>query len=154
VGPVPRDGVRRLDSGGVFASPSGITISGDGKQLFVADPAADDDTTDQYGGVFVLPAGGGTPGLLAGTGGLQPRGVVAAGSTLYFTAGAASASGPGVYSIALAGGQPAAWTALANIGSVPMRMPTTRTVQQPTSFASVQSGPREHSFMVRSAALS
>ena len=95
----------RLDSGGVFTSPSGITISGDGKQLFVADPAADDDTTDQYGAVFVLSAAGGTPAALAGTRGLQPRGVVVAGPTLYFTAGAASAAGPGVYSIALAGGQ-------------------------------------------------
>jgi sugar lactone lactonase YvrE len=95
----------RLDSGGVFTSPSGITISGDGKQLFVADPAADDDATDQYGAVFVLPAAGGTPAVLAGTRGLQPRGVVAAGPTLYFTAGGASAAGPGVYSIALVGGQ-------------------------------------------------
>jgi sugar lactone lactonase YvrE len=96
--------VKRLDSGGVLTCPSGITISGDGKQLFVADPAADDDTTDKYGAVFVLPAAGGTPTVLAGTQGLRPRGVDVVGSTLYFTTGAGSAAGPGVYSVALAGG--------------------------------------------------
>ncbi len=96
--------VRRLDSGGVLTCPSGITISGDGKELFVADPAADDDTTGQYGAVFVLPAAGGVPSVLAGTSGLNPHGVVVAGSKLYFTAGAAAAAGPGVYSTELAGG--------------------------------------------------
>ncbi len=43
--------------------------------------------------------------MLAGTRGLQPHGVVVAGAALYFTAGAASAAGPGVYSIELAGGR-------------------------------------------------
>ncbi len=103
--PAVGGGAKRLDSGGIFTSPSSITISGDGQQLFVADPAADDDTTDRYGAVFVLPAAGGTPTVLAGTTGLQPRGVVVAGSTLYFTTGAASAAGPAVYSVAIAGGQ-------------------------------------------------
>jgi hypothetical protein len=98
----------RLDSGGVLVSPSGIAISADGKQLYVADPAADDDASEKYGAIFVLPASGGTLAVIPGTQGLQPRGVVVVGSTLYFTGGASSAGGQGEYSVALGGGQPTA----------------------------------------------
>jgi sugar lactone lactonase YvrE len=94
----------RLDSGSVLTSPSAIAISPDGQQVYVADPAADDDTTDKHGAVFVLPAQGGTPTVVAGTQGLDPRGLVVAGQTLFFTGGA-SGGDPGVYSIDLAGGQ-------------------------------------------------
>ncbi|HLK40870.1 MAG TPA: hypothetical protein VKU41_29155 [Polyangiaceae bacterium] len=97
----------RLDSGGVLVSPSGIAVSEDGKQLFVADPASDDDSTGAYGAIFVLPTGGGTPTALAGTQGTQPRSVVVAGGTLYFTTGAAAAGGAGVRSLPVSGGQPA-----------------------------------------------
>jgi hypothetical protein len=99
--------VRRLDSGGVLVSPAGITMGPDGRQLFIADAAVDNDTSEKFGAVFVLPAAGGTPAVLPGTEGFDPRGVDAVGSTLYFTAGPMSADGPGVYSTALAGGQPA-----------------------------------------------
>jgi DNA-binding beta-propeller fold protein YncE len=97
----------RLDSGGVLVAPSGIAISEDGKQLFVADPASDDDMSGAYGAVFVLPSGGGTPTALGGTQGLQPRSVAVAATTLYFTTGAAAAGGPGVRSVPLSGGTPA-----------------------------------------------
>jgi NHL repeat len=96
----------RLDSGGLLVSPSGITISADSNQLYVADAAADDDMTDSYGAIFVLPASGGTPAAVSGTKGLQPRGLVVSGSSLYFTGVDISRGGPGVYSIAASGGQP------------------------------------------------
>jgi sugar lactone lactonase YvrE len=99
--------VQRLDSGGILVSPSGITIGKDGQQLFIADPAVDNDTSGKFGAIFVLPVAGGTPAVLPGTEGFDPRGVDAGASTLYFTGGPAAASGPGVYSTALAGGRPA-----------------------------------------------
>jgi DNA-binding beta-propeller fold protein YncE len=98
--------VTRLDSGGALVSPFGITISEDGKDLFVADPANDDDTTDQYGAVLTLPAGGGVPSVLSGTQGLIPRGVVVSGQTLYFTGGATAKGPAGIYKTDVSGGAP------------------------------------------------
>ncbi|MCL2447807.1 MAG: hypothetical protein FWD17_02540 [Polyangiaceae bacterium] len=102
----------RLDPGGVLTEPSSISISADGTQLFVSDPAADADDhdagTDLPGAIFSLPSGGGTPAVVAGTQGLDPRGLVVAGDTLYFTVGPQSPSGAGVYSMGVSGGSPSA----------------------------------------------
>jgi sugar lactone lactonase YvrE len=94
----------RLDSGSVLTSPCSIAITPDGQRLYVADAAADDDTTDKHGTIFVLSAQGGTPTAVAGVQGVDPRGLVVAAQTLFFTRGA-SGGDPGVYSIDLAGGQ-------------------------------------------------
>jgi hypothetical protein len=98
------NGARRLDSGGLLVAPMSITISEDGKELFIADPANDNDTTQQYGAVFVLPVGGGTPSILSGTQGLIPRGVDVSGQDLYFTGGATATGPAGVYRVEVSGG--------------------------------------------------
>jgi sugar lactone lactonase YvrE len=94
----------RIDSGGILITPSGITVSPDGNQLFIVDSAVDDEKAEQYGAILVLPVAGGMPTILAGTQGTRPRGVAVAAATLFFTAAGVSGA-PGVYSIPLAGGQ-------------------------------------------------
>jgi sugar lactone lactonase YvrE len=98
-------GATRIDSGGMLISPSGITVSPDGKQLFIADPAVDDETAEHYGAILALPVTGGVPTILAGTQGTRPHGLAVAGTTLFFTAAGGDSGAPGVYSIPLAGGQ-------------------------------------------------
>jgi sugar lactone lactonase YvrE len=98
-------GATRIDSGGILISPSGITVSPDGKQLFIADPAVDDETAEHYGAILTLPVTGGMPTILAGTQGTRPHGVAIAGTTLFFTAAVGASGAPGVYSTTFAGGQ-------------------------------------------------
>jgi sugar lactone lactonase YvrE len=103
--PASGGGATRIDSGGVLITPSGITVSPDGDQLFIADSAVDDQASERYGAILVIPVAGGMPTILAGTQGTRPRGVAIAGPTLFFTAAGGASGSPGVYSIPVAGGQ-------------------------------------------------
>lgn len=89
-----------LASGAPLVSALGIAISSDDRTLFVAEPSA---------GVFSLPAGGGTPALVAGTDCLEPRAldVRSEGGVdqLYIATGAgACGGGAGLAKVAAAGG--------------------------------------------------
>ena len=94
-----------LASGPPLLTPVGITISLDGKQLFIADAAAGDDAS---GGLFALAADGGAPSLLSGTAGYRPAGVTIAktgdDALLYFTGRDPNSGQAGVFSVAPSGG--------------------------------------------------
>jgi sugar lactone lactonase YvrE len=79
-----------------FRRPVGIAVSADGATLYVADTLAD--------AVFTLPVGGGSPVALAGTSGLQPRGVEAKAGQLYLTGVDPQSGTPAVFSLPAGGG--------------------------------------------------
>jgi sugar lactone lactonase YvrE len=92
-----------------FAAPFGITISTDGKQLFVADPGATDAGSNKdLGVIFSLPVAGGTPTPLAGTELTSPHSVAlvkeSTADILYFTGLDKTDGSPGVFKIPAAGG--------------------------------------------------
>ena len=92
--------ITRLAVGDPLTAPVNITVSVDGKQLFIADPAAST--------IFTLATTGGTPASLAGTEGYAPRGVTVTKDKdgheyLYFT-GRSDALGAGLFRIAGGGG--------------------------------------------------
>ena len=87
--------------------PSGITVSTDGQMLFISDPAVVLNGQDG-GAIFTLPAQGGDPTPLTGTGGYSPHGLVLQridnADQLYFT-GVDPADGlPGLFRIPASGG--------------------------------------------------
>lgn len=88
--------------GAPFATPRGLALSNDGQRIVVADA-----TAGLRGGLYVVPASGGAPTLLAGTEGTAPQGleVVAQGGVeqVIFT-GSASDGTAAVFQIPLAGG--------------------------------------------------
>jgi hypothetical protein len=92
--------------GDPFSSPFGISISGDGKHLFVADSGAD--AGGEKGAIFVVPADGGTPTALAGTEDAIPRSLEvveeAGKDVIYFTGTDKSDGQAGVFKIAASGG--------------------------------------------------
>ena len=102
-------GLTKLASGAPFVSPFGITISDDGKTLYVADPGAETDT-EEHGAVFSLAVAGGTPSALAGTAGTAPRGIEVLGDKLYYSgsSGKRPKQVAAVYQLPLAGGTPTA----------------------------------------------
>lgn len=92
--------ITRLAAGAPLVAPVNISVSLDGAQLYVADPAAS--------AVFSLAASGGTPSPIAGTEGYAPRGLtVAKGADgreyLYFT-GRTDDGAAGLFRIAGDGG--------------------------------------------------
>jgi sugar lactone lactonase YvrE len=93
--------IRTLARGEPLTAPVNISVSLDGKQLFVADPAA--------GAVFSLPVEGGTPTVLAGTEGYAPRGLAVVKDAdkreyLYFTGRTPDTQVAGLFRIQPAGG--------------------------------------------------
>ncbi|MFO0652510.1 MAG: hypothetical protein U0326_40205 [Polyangiales bacterium] len=88
--------------GAPFATPRGLAVSSDGTRIVVADA-----TAGTRGGLYVVPASGGAPTLLAGTEGTSPQGLEVVSQNgadqVYFT-GVASDGSPAVFQIALAGG--------------------------------------------------
>lgn len=94
----------KLFEGAPLMSPFGITISDDGKTLFIADSSADgggeSDRSD--GRVFSMSADGGTPSALAGTENITPAGVEAAGASLYVTG--RKDGQPGLFKTGIGGG--------------------------------------------------
>lgn len=93
--------ITRLAAGEPLAAPVNISVSLDGKQLFVADPAAS--------AIFSLATTGGTPSPLAGTEGYSPRGLTVATDRdgreyLYFTGRATDGQAAGLFRIAAEGG--------------------------------------------------
>jgi sugar lactone lactonase YvrE len=99
-------GLSKLFAGAPLVSPFGITISDDGKTLYVADSAAEDDS-GELGAVLSMSADGGTPSTVAGTQGTMPKGIEAFGDSVYFT-GMTTGTPPAaaVYKMPLAGGTP------------------------------------------------
>jgi hypothetical protein len=94
--------VTKLFSGTPLVHALGITITTDGAQLFIADPAAD--TASDSGQIYSLPAAGGTPTAVAGTDGYQPKAVAVVGQTLYFTGTDKTSGLPGVFKLPVGGG--------------------------------------------------
>ncbi len=93
--------VRILHQGPPLASPFGIAISEDGQNLFVADGSAEIDGGEENGAIFRIPIGGGAPSPVAGTAGLNPRGIEIQGESVYFTGKKAGLAG--VYKMSIAG---------------------------------------------------
>jgi sugar lactone lactonase YvrE len=77
--------ITALHEGDPLVSPFGITISDDGRTLFIADSAADTSEDRSDGRVYAMLASGGTPSALAGTESLAPGGVEAMADSLYIT---------------------------------------------------------------------
>ena len=92
-------------AGAPFVSPTGIAVSGDGRQLYVADPRVWAGP-GRLGQIFVLPVGGGRPQPLRGADGGNARGVeiVSEGGqeTVYYT-GSFKSGTSGIYKIASTG---------------------------------------------------
>jgi catechol 2,3-dioxygenase-like lactoylglutathione lyase family enzyme len=91
--------VQMIALGEPFVAPASISISLDGSTLFVADPAA--------GAIFRLPADGGTPSVLSGTGGYAPAGLVVAKvdtEYVYFTGRNPAQTEAGLFRVASEGG--------------------------------------------------
>jgi sugar lactone lactonase YvrE len=99
-------GLTKLFAGAPLVSPFGITISDDGKTLFVADSAAEDDS-GELGAVLAMSADGATPSTLPGTQGTMPKGIEAFGDSVYFTGMTTDAKpAAAVYKMPLGGGTP------------------------------------------------
>jgi sugar lactone lactonase YvrE len=77
--------VTKLFQGEPLVSPFGITISGDGQTLYIADSGSVTSEERSDGRVYSLGVGGGAPTPLAGTDGLAPGGVEVSGDALYIT---------------------------------------------------------------------
>jgi hypothetical protein len=103
---VPAKGgaVTQIYVGAPFVDPHGISISSDGKTLYVADRAAGENAG---GAIFAMPASGDTPVAVAGSEGTHPGALDLAerGSSddIYFT-GAASNGDPAVFKLGVEGG--------------------------------------------------
>ncbi len=94
----------KLFEGSPLISPFGITISDDGQTLFIADSSADGggETDRSDGRVFSMSAAGGSPTGLAGTEGITPAGVEAAGASLFVTG--RKDGKPGLFKTGIGGG--------------------------------------------------
>jgi DNA-binding beta-propeller fold protein YncE len=93
--------ITRLAVGDPLTAPVNISVSLDGKRLFVADPGSS--------AVFTLSTSGGTPSPVAGTEGYAPRGLtIAQGKDqreyLYFTGRAADTEQAGLFRLEANGG--------------------------------------------------
>jgi hypothetical protein len=98
-----------LAFGDPLASPFGLDVSTDGTTLVVADSAALDSAGLDHGCLFSLSAStAGTPAVLSGTTGYQPRGVVITresnADVVYFTGLDATTHEAGVFKTGLTGG--------------------------------------------------
>jgi sugar lactone lactonase YvrE len=102
----PAGGATVVVTGSPLTAPFGIATSTSGETLYVADSAADEAGADR-GGIFTVPAAGGTPTLVPGTAGLSPRNLEVRNENnvdqLYFTGRSASGSAA-IYKIASGGG--------------------------------------------------
>jgi sugar lactone lactonase YvrE len=94
--------ITKLHQGDPLIAPFGITISGDGKTLFIADSSAATSEDRSDGKVFTMSTGGGAPSALPGTEGLAPGGVEVAGDALYITGRKDNKAG--LFKAGLAGG--------------------------------------------------
>jgi hypothetical protein len=101
--PAAGGSVEAVASGEPLSAPVGITVSLDGKTIFVADPGA---TTG--GAVLTVPASGGAVAPLDGTEGFRPQGVtlskVKGKPMLFFTGSDPSSGDPGLFSVDPSGG--------------------------------------------------
>jgi DNA-binding beta-propeller fold protein YncE len=103
-----------LHAGPPFAAPFGIDISSDGSTLYVADAAAESDSTtdeEDRGQILTLGTSGGAPSTLNGTIGYAPRGVVvvAGGSgsdELVFAGREPDSGAQSVFKMSTSGGTP------------------------------------------------
>ncbi len=87
-----------LWTGAPLSMPMGLTISGDDRTLYIADS----------GGIFSLPASGGSPVAVSGTENTAPQGIEAiqegGAEFLYFTGAIPGSGAPAVMKVAAGGG--------------------------------------------------
>ena len=113
---VPADGSAKtpvaIATGGLLTSPFGISISGDGKQLFVSDPGANlsaDDAPETQGAILTVAATGGELSPVPGTESTVPRSLDVVdndGKDVIFYSGTDKSDGaPGIFSVSAAGGE-------------------------------------------------
>ena len=93
--------IKQLALGEPLTAPVNVSVSLDGKTLFIADPASS--------AVFTLATSGGAPSKLEGTDGYAPRGLVVAKATdgreyVYFTGRTPDSQEAGLFRIDPAGG--------------------------------------------------
>jgi hypothetical protein len=98
-----------LSSGDVLASPWGLDVSTDGTTLAIADSAAVDSAGLDHGCLFTLGASAaGTPAVIPGTEGYQPRGLVVTresnADVIYFSGRDKADGQAGVFKVGFAGG--------------------------------------------------
>jgi hypothetical protein len=105
-------------SGAPLVAPTGLTLSGNGSTLYVADVGAatsfDDGGTADLGQVFSLPTSGGSPTAVAISGLAQPVNVDTASDGQLLISGRGTDGTPGVFKVPAAGG--AAGPAVASAG--------------------------------------
>jgi DNA-binding beta-propeller fold protein YncE len=110
-----------IAAGAPFVSPAGISISSDGRDLYIADPLAWAGG-GRLGQIFVIPVGGGTPRVLSGAEGRGPHAIEVAldggRDAVYFTGYNPSNRTPGIYKIPPSGG-----TAVAVVEGAPLVEP-------------------------------
>jgi sugar lactone lactonase YvrE len=98
-----------LFTGDPLASPWGLDVSTDGTTLAIADSAAVDSTGLDHGLLFTMSAStGGTPAVITGSEGYQPRGCVVTresnADVVYFSGHDKTDGMPGVFKIGIGGG--------------------------------------------------
>lgn len=98
--------IETLLHGAPLIAPVGISVSVDGKQLFVADSGVTSE--GGAGAIMVLPSAGGSASVLEGTAGYSPRGVVVAevdsDEHVYFTGLDTRNGQNGLFRVGLSGG--------------------------------------------------
>jgi sugar lactone lactonase YvrE len=97
-----------VQTGAPFTAPFGITISSDGKTLYVADPGLDGGS--DLGEIVSLPVGGGTPKAVSGSADAFPRAItidVSSGKDELVYTGVSTKTGAlGVFQLPISGGTP------------------------------------------------
>jgi hypothetical protein len=94
-----------------LVAPFGLALSGDGATLYIADPGADEDTTDAdgyKGEIWTLDTSGGNPQNVTQAQGYRARGIEVANDgnddVVYFTGNDPATGIPGVFSMPAGGG--------------------------------------------------
>jgi sugar lactone lactonase YvrE len=86
-----------------LVSPGSLDVSSDGQTVVVADPGIESGS-GALGAMVTVSASGGSPAMIAGTGGTLPRGVAVAGSRIVFTGTDPADGAPGVFETSQGGG--------------------------------------------------
>lgn len=105
--PAAGGAVVTLTVGTPLTMPFGLAINATGQTIYIADTSANAACSGKQGGIFSIPAGGGTPVLVPGTACTAPRGITVMtennADMIYFTGVDPSNSQPAVMKISANG---------------------------------------------------